>query len=176
MNLVICPGIHSSQLTHNFIQDLQCSNIGADSIFIFPTEKYPAYSALNITCWLKRSLSSPQNSPELIFITFSAGVVGGIGAANVWQKQGGKIKAFIALDGWGVPLVGDFPIYRLSHDFFTHWSSAILGTGDTGFYCEPPVEHLDLWRSAQQCWGWQVISPGYKIRCSAAQYLQDLIS
>ena len=175
MHLVICPGIHAPQLTQSFIQDLQCDPHTANSILIFPTEKYPAYSALDIDRWLKQSLPSPANTPALTFITFSAGVVGGIGAAIAWQVQGGKIKAFIALDGWGVPLIGNFPIYRLSHDFFTHWSSAILGGGDESFYCDPPVEHLDLWRSPIQCWGWQVISSDYKIRCSAAQYLKHLI-
>ena len=57
------------------------------------------------------------------------------------------MKALIAFDGWGVPLVGNFPIYRISHDQFTHWSSELLGKGDKSFYADPPVEHLDLWRS-----------------------------
>lgn len=94
----------------------------------------------------------------VLFIGFSAGVVGAIGAAWSWQFLGGRVKAFIALDGWGVPLWGDFPIHRLSHDRFTHWSSAMLGSGADNFYAEPPVEHLDLWRSPQNSLGWWVNS------------------
>ena len=147
----------------------------SDRLLIFPAETYPAYSAIDVYQWLKQSQPSPTNAPGLTFIAFSAGVVGGIGAAITWQLQGGKIEAFIALDGWGVPLIANFPIYRLSHDFFTYWSSAILGGGNEGFYCDPPVEHLELWRAPNQCWGWQVVNPGLKIRCSAAQYLRHLV-
>lgn len=75
-------------------------------------------------------------------------------AARSWQQSGGTIKALIALDGWGVPLYGDFPIHRLSHDHFTHWSSKLLGAGLDGFYADPPVEHLELWRSPQTTQGW----------------------
>ncbi|MGB3188280.1 MAG: hypothetical protein WBB43_02490, partial [Limnoraphis sp.] len=64
------------------------------------------------------------------------------------------VKALIALDGWGVPLGGNFPIYRISHDRFTHWSSALLGGGVESFYADPPVEHLDLWSSPQTARGW----------------------
>jgi hypothetical protein len=176
MNLIICPGIHSPQLTQSFIRDLQGDRFMSDRVSIFPTELYPAYSASDIDRWLKQIYLSPANTSALTFIAFSAGVVGGIGAAIAWQLQGGKIEAFIALDGWGVPLIADFPIYRLSHDFFTHWSSAILGGGNESFYCDPPVEHLTLWRSPKQCWGWQVIEPNFRVRRSAAQYLQHLLS
>ncbi|MGF1539894.1 MAG: hypothetical protein ACFCU5_05480 [Pleurocapsa sp.] len=176
MNLIICPGIHSQQLTQSFLQDLQSDRSVGDRLSIFPTEIYPAYCAPDIYRWLQQIYIFPANAPALTFITFSAGVVGGIGAAIAWQMQGGKIKAFIALDGWGVPLVADFPIYRLSHDFFTHWSSAILGGGSGSFYCDPPVEHLTLWRSPKQCWGWQIIEPNFRVRCSAAQYIHHLLS
>ncbi len=176
MNLIICPGIHSPQLTRSFVLDLQSDRLMSECLLILPTEKYPPYSAIDIYRWLKQSHPSPKNAPALTFIAFSAGVVGGIGAALAWQLQGGKIKAFMALDGWGVPLVANFPLYRLSHDFFTHWSSAILGGGNESFYCDPPVEHLQLWRSPEQCWGWQVTSSGLKTRCSAAQYLRHLLS
>lgn len=97
-----------------------------------------------------------QVLPKLIIISFSAGVVGAISAAWGWQLMGGKIEALIAFDGWGVPLVGNFPIYRISHDYFTHWSSSLLGKGDKSFYADPPVNHLDLWRSPQQVIGWRV--------------------
>jgi hypothetical protein len=69
---------------------------------------------------------------------------------------GGTVKAFLAFDGWGVPLYGNFPIHRISHDYFTHWSSALLGGGEDSFYAEPAVEHLDLWRKPNVCKGWWV--------------------
>jgi hypothetical protein len=172
LNLIICPGVHSPQLTQSFIRDLQSDRSIGTRLSIFPTEVYPPYCAPSIYRWLNQT--SPQAS--LTFIAFSAGAVGGIGAAIAWQLQGGKIDAFIAIDGWGVPLIADFPIYRLSHDFFTHWSSAGLGGGNGSFYCDPTVEHLTLWRSPGSCWGWQIVEPGCRVRLSAAQYIQHLLS
>ena len=150
---------------------------------VFPTEKHPPYSPLAVYDWL--------NKPEiltdkLLFIAFSAGVVGGIGAAIALQEKGVNIKAFIAIDGWGVPLWGNFPLYRFSHDYFTHWSSAILGTGKESFYADPPVEHLAMWRSPETCQGWIVsnsnrcwcninASKTSKVSCSAKDYLQQII-
>lgn len=94
----------------------------------------------------------------LAFVSFSAGVVGAIGAAWMWQFLGGTVKAFIAFDGWGVPLWGSFPIHRFSHDEFTHWSSALLGAGSDSFYADPPVAHLDLWAKPQIAQGWWIQS------------------
>lgn len=109
-----------------------------------------------------------------MLICFSAGVVGGIGAAWAWQQSGGKIKALIALDGWGVPLYGNFPIHRLSRDRFTHWSSQLLGAGADSFYADPPVEHLDLWRSPHTAQGWWV-RPERQQRLTAAMFLNLLL-
>jgi len=55
----------------------------------------------------------------------------------------GHVKAY-CFRRLGVPLVGNFPIHRLSHDYFTHWSSAVLGSGNDSFYADPPVEHLEM--------------------------------
>lgn len=169
MNLIICPGMHSSELTQSFIENLQLEN--HFDLLVFPTEKYPAYSAIHLYQWLE----SHQLGSEIILIAFSAGVVGAFGAALFWQTRGGKVKALIAIDGWGVPLIGNFPIYRISHDYFTHWSSALLGGGKEGFYCQPGVRHLDLWRSPQSSWGWQAIGSGLKIRRSVADYVRSLL-
>jgi hypothetical protein len=147
MKVVICPGIHSAELTEGFVSGLHDSIQPHDRV-IFPTEKSPAYSPLHVL----ELLNSPT---PYLFIAFSAGVVGAIGAARLWQKQGGTVKALIALDGWGVPLEANFPIHRVSHDFFTHWSSRLLGKGLDSFYADPAVAHLDLWRSPQTvsgCW------------------------
>ena len=175
MSIIICPGIHSPELTQSFIQSTQ-NIIGTREHLILPTERYLPYCAIAITQWLKQHYPSPVNAPPLSFVAFSAGVVGGIGAAWVWQLQGGKVRNFVAFDGWGMPLVANFPIYRVSHDYFTHWSSAILGGGKLGFYAEPAIAHLDLWRSPSLGWGWQVISPGFKTRCLLTDYLGNILN
>ena len=171
MTIIICPGVHSAELTQNFIQSTQ-NTIGQNCL-ILPTEQYLPYSAIAIFDWLKLQQLSPTQ--PLSFIAFSAGVVGAIGAANIWQLQGGKVQSFIAFDGWGMPLAGNFPIYRVSHDYFTHWSSGILGAGKSGFYADPEVEHLNLWRSPDTCWGWQIIESGLKSRCFLTDYIQYIL-
>lgn len=148
---LICPGIHEKKLTNKFIENA-LNNL--ETILVFPADKYPAYSGFHILNFLQEK--SVNKSEKLVIISFSAGVVGAINAAWGWQLQGGIIKGLIAFDGWGVPLIGNFPIYRVSHDEFTHWTSAILGTGTVSFYADPPVEHLDLWRSPQLVKGWMV--------------------
>jgi hypothetical protein len=114
----------------------------------------------------------------LVFIGFSAGVLAAIVAAHAWQVGGGTVRALIAVDGWGVPLAGNFPIHRLSHDYFTHWSSALLGAGADRFYADPPIEHLDLWRSPHRAEGWWVRSlPGQPLtRTTAASFLTALLN
>jgi len=171
MSIIICPGIHSPELSNSFIQNFQY--LTEDSYLSLPTESTP-YSAIAIAQWLERQ---PLVKTEpLIFIAFSAGVVGSIGAALNWQLGGGKVQSFIAFDGWGMPLAGKFPIYRVSHDYFTHWSSGLLGGGNAGFYAEPEVEHLDLWRSPANISGWQEISTGCKTRITLNGYLAQILN
>lgn len=166
MTVVICPGIHQPELTASFLKQLQIAT-ASDSVspaeedrhslnhsktrLIFPAQQRPVYSSTHVREFLQQHCSAAL---PLMMICFSAGVVGGMAAARSWQQSGGTIKALIALDGWGVPLYGDFPIHRLSHDHFTHWSSKLLGAGSDGFYADPPVEHLELWRSPQTTQGW----------------------
>ena len=180
MSLIICAGIHAPELTQKFVEGLGVpfSNGATAShlrnIVIFPTQDYLALAAFEIVKFLRDRLGDPQKTSPLVFISFSAGVVGAIGAAWGWQLLGGHVKAFIALDGWGVPLFGSFPIYRLSHDYFTHWSSALLGSGEDSFYADPPVEHLEMWRSPQTVEGWWVHSDGgtqQYTRLTAADFL-----
>lgn len=161
MCIIICPGIHQPALTKKFISECfapSSESLNADKqgeILMFPGESVLALSSLHILQFLSDRLQNDLKSP-VIFISFSAGVVGAIGAASSWQLLGGNVKAFIAIDGWGVPLVGNFPIHRMSHDYFTHWSSAFLGGGHHNFYAEPAVEHLSMWRSPQTVKGWWV--------------------
>jgi len=193
MRLVICPGIHDPKLTDCFLAGLsevwedeyprQNPQI-VDRVKIFPAHKYPPFSALDILhflcCEQPVGAIPPWLPPgeSLVFVSFSAGVAGAIGAAWMWQQLGGQVGAFFALDGWGVPLGGTFPIHRLSHDRFTHWSSAILGSGGESFYADPPVEHLDLWRDPQTAQGWHVSqTAGIETAAptTAAQFLVHLL-
>ncbi|MGB3691328.1 MAG: hypothetical protein WA865_05995 [Spirulinaceae cyanobacterium] len=176
MNIAICPGIHSPQLTASFLRGLEQSkpDLWVNAV-VFPTQNYPAYSTKNIEEFLKTHFGLPKTASPIVLISFSAGVVGAFGAAQTWQNEGGVIQAFIALDGWGMPLWGNFPIYRLSHDYFTHWSSALLGGGEESFYADPGVEHLELWRSPQKIQGWCLSAPGCRSRCTAAEFLCQLL-
>ncbi len=182
--LVICPGIHDLQLTQDFLEALhssETSNLSSrwtDKVLIFPTQDYPAYSAIHILEFLQRHFG--QMTPPLVLISFSAGVAGAIGAAWGWQLSGGQVKAFIAFDGWGVPLYGNFPIHRLSHDYFTHWSSALLGAGEESFYADPAIAHLDFWRSPNTCRGWWIHpaaagKPEQRTYTTAAQFVSQLL-
>ncbi|MBD2337244.1 hypothetical protein H6G64_09600 [Calothrix sp. FACHB-156] len=182
MNIFICPGIHEPELTESFISgcfNLNCDSVplrgsklrGASrreallprgdrtvaqnpehNLLIFPEHGVLTVSPFKILQFLHNCLKDRLQSP-VFFISFSAGVVGAIMAAHWWQLLGGQVKAFIAVDGWGVPLWGDFPIHRMSHDYFTHWSSSLLGSGQSNFYAEPAVDHLSIWRSPQTVQG-----------------------
>ncbi len=156
MAIVLCPGIHPSQLTDSFWAAIQRRYAqlyaeAAPSVFIVPNANPWGVSPLHVLTFLDQTFSVGE---PLLLIGFSAGVVGAIAAAWAWQLKGGVIRTFVALDGWGVPLSGSFAIYRLSHDEFTHWSSQPLGMGQSPFYADPGVEHLKLWQSPDLVWGW----------------------
>jgi hypothetical protein len=172
MSLIICPGIHPFELTEQFIQGIQ-HRVQQDYL-VLPTAEYLPYSAIAVTQWLNQQ--SISKTEPLSFISFSAGVVGSFGAAWTWQLQGGQIHNFIAVDGWGMPLVANFPLHRISHDYFTHWSSGMLGAGQQGFYADPGVEHLKLWRSPKTSYGWRIIGSGQKTRDTLTNYLADILN
>lgn len=172
--LVVLPGVHSQQLTREFLTVLQ-QFLPNQEIHTFPTPEYPAYSPVSILEFLRTRIT--VRSTPIMVIAFSAGVVGAVPALNFWQGQGGQVQALIAIDGWGVPAVGNFPIYRLSHDYFTHWSSALLGAGEVNFYADPPVDHLELWRSPHTCLGWQVRPyPSPRIPMTALEFINQIIA
>ena len=153
MPIIICPGIHEPELTKSFIQGcLNQSHQNSVDILIFPEQGYLTLSTFHILHFLHNRLGNKLESP-VIFLCFSAGVIGGIGAATAWQLLGGHVQAFIAIDGWGVPLAGNFPIHRISHDYYTHWTSAYLGMGEDSFYADPAVDHLSMWHSPQSVQG-----------------------
>ncbi|MGV0106761.1 Alpha/beta hydrolase [Nostoc sp. DSM 114160] len=191
MSIIICPGIHEPELTESFrVELLDLVSHGAIpavsyanapnpiNILVYPGKDVLVLSPLHILRFLRDCLTDSLESP-IIFISFSAGVVGAIGAAHLWQLLGGRVKAFIAIDGWGVPLQGNFPIHRISHDYFTHWSSCLLGSGQNNFYAEPAVDHLSIWKSPQTvqgCWvdsSIEIIPP--KGRLTASEFLLMLL-
>jgi hypothetical protein len=174
MAIILCPGIHAPQLTQCFwqaIQNTASKNFREPKVYTVKDAQPWAFSAIHVLKFLNQTVST---SEPLTLICFSAGVVGGIGAAWAWQQQGGIISAFIALDGWGVPLAGSFPIYRLSHDGFTHWTSQLLGTGQDPFYADSSVGHLEFWRSPDQAWGWWY-RDGQKRWTNAAQVICQIL-
>jgi hypothetical protein len=155
--IALCPGIHDPTLTQSFVQQLQENCLLPINLLVFPSDRYAAYSSVDVLRFLHERLHPMTPNAWLtvpvVFIGFSAGVVGAMGAAIALESLGGHVR-----DGWGVPLIGNFPHHRLSHDYFTHWSSALLGAGQDSFYAEPAVQHLDLWRSPQTVQGWWVNS------------------
>lgn len=144
----------------------------------------PPYSPRHVENFVQaqwqRAVQSPASlAPEtpLIWLGFSAGVVGAIAAARQWQRRGGQVRRFIAFDGWGVPLGRAFPCYRFSHDRFTALSCEALGRSQGYFYAAPAVDHLSLWRSPDRAWGhWR--QTGWERednRCTAIEALARLI-
>jgi hypothetical protein len=169
-------------LTQNFIRSLleTDSNRSQDNstvnILEFKASHLSALSGFHIWQFLRENLIDELESP-VVFISFSAGVVGAIAAASLWQFFGGNVKAFIAIDGWMVPMHGNFPIHRMSHDYFTHWSSCLLGSSDHNFYAQPAVEHLELWRDPISVQGLMVDSPSGEspTSLSAAEFIKILL-
>ncbi|MBF2064319.1 MAG: hypothetical protein IGS39_07840 [Calothrix sp. C42_A2020_038] len=178
--ILICPGIHHPALTDKFFACLnrvvfqKIRDYNYIDVLILPADGILPLSGLHIIEFLHQNLKTKQESP-VVFISFSAGVVGAITAAHLWQLQGGRVKAFIAIDGWGVPLFGNFPIHRISHDYFTHWSSLLLGGTSKSFYADPPVEHLQIWENPQVVQGWLVDDYQSKQRLSATEFLHELL-
>ena len=182
MNVILCPGIHEYSLTKSFTENLtnvtynDLPNQSSVNILEFPASNLSVLSGFHVFEFLRESLTNQLKSP-VVFIGFSAGVVGAITAASLWQIFGGNVKAFIAIDGWMVPKIGNFPIHRMSHDYFTHWSSCLLGSGDHNFYAQPAVEHLELWRSPSTVGGNWVDSPSGELPLplTAAEFINILL-
>lgn len=174
MTVIICSGIHDRKLTDSFIENLKIFNHKFSQVntLVLTYPELPVYSPFHIEQYLEQKINQDDS---LLFIAFSAGVVGSIGAARSWHSKGKKVKALIAIDGWGVPLSGNFPVARLSHDYFTHWSSQLLGKSHESFYSQPEVEHLSIWHSPHQTWGWWHDSCGSKFRSTAADFLVHLL-
>ncbi len=160
--ILVCPGMHSPVLTAAFLEALQ-PTLDPNLLWWvlpYPTPPYSPQAVLDFLESHWPPTPSPHHPVPLIWLSFSAGVVGAIAAARTWRRQGHPVTAFIALDGWGVPLAGDFPIFRLSHDRFTAYTSEWPQRSAGFFYAEPGVEHLELWRSPQTVSGIWIHSQG----------------
>lgn len=164
MALVICPGFHSPTLTASFVAQLKSGFPSSPlSCWVYPAPVEQPWSAYALRQFLARQGASPLT--PLVLIGFSAGCVAAIAAAHYGVRQGWPISAVIALDGWGVPLVGDFTGYRLSHDAFTHRTSGWGEPHRVRFYAAPPVEHLTLWEHPARVTGWQTAPSPSKDAC-----------
>jgi hypothetical protein len=191
MTIIICPGIHEQNLTDRFVSQLfgntsnnsepnNSNNLNNPNILVFPSEGIVPISGLHLLQFLDKNIGENKQKASITLISFSAGVIGAFIAAYLWELQGGKIKAFIAIDGWGVPLFGNFPIHRLSHDYFTHWSSLLLGGGNTNFYAEPSVNHLEMWSNIQSVKGIYIglstVETAAKRYGTASDFLQIILN
>lgn len=179
--VLVCPGFHPAALTEACLRSLHTVELATDQWLVFPAERYPVYSGGHVLRFLHEQTGgrSPQAwlNQSVIFLGFSAGAVGAIAAAWGFHGLGGTVRAVFAVDGWGVPLGGPFPVHRLSHDRFTDWSAALLGSGGDRFYADPPVAHLDLWRSPHTAVGqWLEAQTGYTQPTTAAMFLQTWLS
>ncbi|EKV02213.1 hypothetical protein Lepto7375DRAFT_4434 [Leptolyngbya sp. PCC 7375] len=148
MQLLICSGYHSSDLTYDFLQSL-LRVITPERLWVMPI-----WAAPGTLPWLLNSPQAPRRDRLLQVIAFSAGVVAAYPMLMTWTKMGGSSR-LIAIDGWGMPLLGDLEIYRMSHDHWTHrttyFPAAIESQGY--FYSDPAVEHLTLWHSPDSTTG-----------------------
>ncbi len=147
MQLLICSGYHSVDLNHAFLQAL-LGVITPDRLWVLPI-----WAAPQALPWLL-SPNAPQCDRLLHVIAFSAGVVVAYPLLKAWQGMGGTSR-LVAVDGWGMPLVGNLVIYRMSHDWWTH-QTTYFPTPDQSqgyFYANPAVDHLTLWQSPQSTQG-----------------------
>ncbi|WP_017296459.1 hypothetical protein [Geminocystis herdmanii] len=179
---VICGGFNSPILTTNFYHYLTTINnkINLNNTVIFQfdrtaplrarTPNILPYDGYNIYQYLRKKYQN-LSLYNLTFIGFSAGVIGAIIAGNLWKKNGGNVKKLLAFDGWGVPLICDFPCYRISHDYITHLS--YLGGEKNAFYCYPSVSHEQLWHNPQNIQGWWQIELGIKTKSTISEFLSS---
>ncbi|MEM8639118.1 MAG: hypothetical protein AAGG51_09925 [Cyanobacteria bacterium P01_G01_bin.54] len=169
--IVLCPGMHTPEVSESFRTRFTPLH---SHLHCFIPEAIAPYDGSAICQHVQNHCES--NTP-LVLMGFSAGAVGARYAAQALHHQGWAIAALWLWDGWGVPRLGEpFPTVRLSHDTFTHWSSALLGEGDDSFWADPAVPHLDLWRNPEQIRGWRSLGSGLQERISLLEFAADVLS
>ena len=148
MQLLLCPGYNSCDLTHAFLQSLLAA-ITPDCLWVLPI-----WTASGNLPWLLTAKNAPQTRQPLNVIAFSAGVVAAYPLVMAWQSMGGTSR-LIAIDGWGMPLPGHLSIYRMSHDHWTHRTTYFPSAAESQgyFYACPGVDHLALWQSPHRAIG-----------------------
>ena len=169
--VVICPGFHNESLTDGFVRSLPDFAKPYIIKHISPTDPFAIYQ------WLTQTFAAPRLSGSpLVGIGYSAGVVGLTGALLMWQQQGHHVAKFIAVDGWGVPIIG-LPMSRISHDRFTHMTCLPLGAGEVNFYADPAVTHEQLWSAPEVARGWQMNgwSSDQGTQTTAANFLKSVL-
>jgi len=170
MITILCPGMHDEAATASFLRILSPPS----PCLTFPAHIQPAYSPHHLVAWLETHQLPWEQG--VCFVAFSAGVVGGLGAARYLWRKHIPVDGFIAIDGWGVPLFEPFPLHRLSHDQVTHDMSLLLGPHDGDhFYATPPVDHLTIWRSPHQVTGWRTTAQSPPQQTTAAAFLRMLL-
>jgi hypothetical protein len=165
---LVVPGVVPQEATDRFLQQLNI--VGGCCV---PPGVSP-YSPIS----LDRFTRTQDLASDLVVIAYSAGCVGALGWIPLWQRQKKTIKALIAIDGWPVPFWGKFPIYRVSHDLYTHHTTLYLGAGLEQFYCDPAVEHRNLWTYPEASWGlWVKQNNKQKetYRATALDFLQNIV-
>jgi hypothetical protein len=179
--LVIIDGFHPTSLTHTLLVPAATDPV-LQRLPLFHSATSGAGAVLSpfrlrdgLEAWWQARWDG-QPWPHILIWAFSAGCLGAAGLAQYWHHHRGQVLALFAVDGWGVPLVTDYPIYRISHDRFTHVTSLGLGAGAVNFYADPPVPHLDVWTTPATVDGWQVTqaSPRWSQyhRLTAAEFLR----
>ncbi len=174
--VVLLPGFHPPEWTAQFVAAVWGDR--PPPLAIFPAHRQPVYAPDCVMAWLREQFADDDR--PITLIGFSAGAVGAWALMRQWESvtqvpAAGRsltLSRTMLIDGWGVPIATQIPCYRLSHDRFTHHTSALLGAGVQGFYADPPVAHGDLWRSPDRAWGWVAGRSGDRI--SAAAYIREL--
>ncbi|MGB3788388.1 MAG: hypothetical protein WA949_10280 [Phormidesmis sp.] len=170
--VIICPGFNQAALTEGFVRSLPAFT-RPHVVRSLPISPFDIYQ------WMIDTLGNPATRPPIVGIGFSAGVIGLAGALFLWQQSGGKVARLLAVDGWGVPVLG-LSVIRISHDRFTHLTTLPLGAGDINFYADPAVEHLSLWGSPDQvmgrCTPWYQVAKDAGKRMSAQDFLRHSLT
>ena len=169
--VLICGGIHSPTWTDSFLCCLSNCRDRDWNYLVFPSHYYPPYDGRKVYQFVVEDYGKPDQSKALLVIAFSAGVVGALIASHLWQRHGGKIKVFLAIDPWGIPLVGDFAIHTLSHDWFTHITMINFNRCYDSFYADPSVTHEQIWRAPNLVEGWWQKTRSLKQRINAASFI-----
>jgi hypothetical protein len=164
---LVIPGVVPQEATDRFVQQLDI--VGGCCV--------PAGVAPYNPWALERFTQTQDLDSDLVVLAYSAGCVGALGWIPLWQRQKKTIKALIAIDGWPIPFWHKFPLYRVSHDFYTHRTTLRLGAGLEQFYCEPAVEHRRLWTAPEKAWGlWNPSNkPKEAQKTTALDFLQRVL-